>query len=207
MASNSKSWGFDIDNDKPIYVVLFISRNKDNKEVAGFKERRKSFITNKGYDSVDLMYDFYDFCNQGQPGEMSRMYMSVNTRNGSVIYKKLLHFLIDNPDFNLCSLSAKIAGLAAEKDCALTKRWLFDFDIDDKVKMNEFCIDIKSIDAEIYIETHKTPKGYAVITNKGFDTRSLFEKWTSDVTLKKDDLLCIHWWFDIDERVSISDKK
>ena len=204
MASNSKSWGFDIDTDKPIYVVLFISRNKDNGEVAGFKERRKSFITNKGYDSVELLTDFYDFCNQGQYGEMSRMYMSVNTRNSSVIYKKLLHFIIDNPNFNLCSLSSKVAGLAAKKECALTKRWLFDFDIDDKAKMTEFCVDIKAIDAEIYIETHKTPKGYAVITNRGFDTRSLFQKWTSDVTLKKDDLLCVHWWFDIDARTNIS---
>lgn len=32
------------DNDE-IYVVLFVSRNKDNKHLENFKERRMSFVT------------------------------------------------------------------------------------------------------------------------------------------------------------------
>lgn len=41
-----------------------------------------------------------------------------------------------------------------------------------------------------YIEKHKTPNGYAIVVEHGFDTRELMEKWKGyDITLKKDELL------------------
>ena len=74
-------------------------------------------------------------------------------------------------------------------------KWLFDFDIDDEEKVEDFIDDIYfyselNIDSH---ELHKTPHGYAIVVPHGFDTRDLFEKWEAyDITLKKDDLLFIN---------------
>ena len=49
-------------------------------------------------------------------------------------------------------------------------------------------------DVEQYTKAtkYKTPNGYAVILEHGFDTRELLSKW-KDVELKRDDMLCIAW--------------
>lgn len=186
-------WGTTSFNESPVYVVLFVSRKKDNTCFENFVERRMSFITHDTLDSETLKRKFSDFVNAGQPGETSRLYYSVNERDGEKIYKTLLHFLIDNPEFNLCSIESKLAGIAASKECAKTKRWMFDFDINDIDAVAEFCEDVGNyIDSDL-IHVHKTPHGYAVITDRGFDTRELFKKWNQDVGLKRDDLLCAYW--------------
>ena len=199
MASNSKSWGFGIYNDKPIYVVLFIARKKDNQDLPNFVERRLSFITTESIHSKTLNTKFHHFCEDGVSGEFCRLYYSVNARNPQAIYKQLIHFLIDEPCFNLCAIPSKIAGIAAKKECALEKKWMFDFDSNDTAKLQEFCNDITDIDKDVEWSMYPTPHGYAVITNRGFDTRKLFEKWTENVTLKKDDLLCVGWWTNLSE--------
>lgn len=192
MASNSKSWGFDPTDDKDVYVCLFISRNKDNKDVPNFVERRKSFITTKHYTDPDLIIEFFNFVSNGVPNETCRMYYSLNSRNKEVVYKNLLHFLIDEPNFNLCALQSKIASIAAKKECAKTKHWFFDFDIKDKNKVTEFMNDIYSIDNDVEITYHETLNGYTIIVSRGFDTRELLNKWSENVTLKKDDLVLRH---------------
>lgn len=70
---------------------------------------------------------------------------------------------------------------------------MFDFDINDESKLKEFVRDIKDLNVVSHIETHRTAHGYAVIVEHGFDTRKLFEKWTEDVTLKRDDMLLVYW--------------
>lgn len=192
MASSASSWGFIPDDDKDIYVCLFISRNKDNKDVPNFVERRKSFITTRDYNDPNLISEFFDFVSNGVPNEICRMYYSLNSRNKEVVYKNLLHFLIDEPNFNLCALPSKIASIAAKKECAKTKHWFFDFDIKDKNKVTEFINDINSIDNDVEITYHETPNGYAIIASRGFDTRELLNKWSENVTLKKDDLILRH---------------
>lgn len=192
MVSNSKSWGFDPTDDKDIYVCLFISRNKDNKDVPNFVERRKSFITTRDYNDPDLIREFFNFVSNGVPNEISRMYYSLNSRSKEVVYKNLLHFLIDEPNFNLCALSSKIASIAAKKECAKTKYWFFDFDIKDKNKVAEFINDIYSIDNDVKVTYRETPNDYAIIVSRGFDTRELLNKWSKNVTLKKDDLVYRH---------------
>ena len=184
-------WSVESFNSKPIYIVLLVSRNKDNKDIENFKERRKSFITHKDY--IELYDEFKKFLEDGVKGEMSRMYYSINARDSQKIYTQLMHFLFDNPDFNLCSIMPKLAGIAAQKECAAEKKWMFDFDIDDAGYVEEFCTDISNIDPEVEIDTYKTPHGYAIITNHGFDTRKLMEKWADKVTLKRDDLICCYW--------------
>lgn len=186
-------WGFNLTNNEDIYVCLFISRNKDNKGIQNFTERRKSFITTKHYEDSMLLADFENFVSNGLPDEMCRMYYSLNSRKNEIVYKQLLHFLIDEPNFNLCALQSKIASIAAKYECAKTKHWLFDFDVNDIESVEEFSNDILNIDKEIEITYHKTPNGYAVITNRGFDTKELFKKWSQDVSLKKDDLVCVRW--------------
>ena len=187
-------WGTESFNESPVYVVLFVSRNKDNVGVENFEQRRISFITHKEIDDSRLIRDFENFVSNGVPGETCRMYYSINARDTKKIYKDLVHFLIDEPDFNLCDIAPKLAGIAASKGNALTKHWMFDFDINDLNKANEFCDDIKAIDPEIEIIIHKTPNAYAIITNHGFDTRKLYEKWDSKLTeLKRDDLVCVRW--------------
>lgn len=197
MAKNFK-WGAESSNDAPIHVVLFVSRNKDNKDVEGFTERRDSFITHQEADSEVLINQFRAFTDSGVTGEMSRMYYSVNARDAGKIYKEFVKFLVDNPDFNLCSVQPKIAGIAAKKECAVEKRWLFDFDVNSEEKAEEFKQDILTFadttKKPINVTVHRTPNGYAVITDRGFDTRPLYEKWEREtVNLKRDDMLCCRW--------------
>ena len=184
-------WGTQSYTDKPIHTVLFVSRNKDNADIPGFEERRRSFITDKTPE--ELEDTFYTFADMGKSGELSRMYYSVNARDPKKIYKELLHFLIDEPDFYLGSIDSKIAGIAATKECKAESKWLFDFDIPLKGAVLEFVQDIAKIDPTVNAEIHVTPHGFAVIVDHGFDTRKLFEKWTKDVTLMRDDLLCVLW--------------
>lgn len=190
---NSK-WSVRSQDDRDMNVVLFISRNKDNKHIENFKERRKSFVTKEEMDSDKLEMKFKNFVNDGVSGEVCRMYFSVNSRDEDKVYKDLLHFLIDTPDFNLCSIDSKLAGIAAINSNAKSKRWMFDFDIDDEAEVDKFINDIHNCDPEVDIEARKTPHGYAVITSRGFDTRELMKIWNEkDVTLKRDDLLCVYW--------------
>lgn len=193
MSSHCEKWGFKVEESKDLYVVLFISRNKDNKDVENFKERRKSFITTKTPE--ELNNTFKHFVEDGVDGEMCRFYYSVNSRDATKVKKQLLHFLIDE-DFNLTHLDGKLASIAAKKECAKTKRWMFDFDSDDKIKVSEFLTDIsKCVTEPLETEIRKTPHGYAIITERGFDTRQLGleDKWWNIATLKKDDLLCYTW--------------
>lgn len=193
MSSHCEKWGFKVEESKDLYVVLFISRNKDNKDVENFKERRKSFITTKSPE--ELKRTFEHFVKDGVNGEMSRFYYSVNARDANKVRKQLLHFLIDE-DFNLAHLDGKLASIAAKKECAKTKRWMFDFDLDNNVEVSKFLTDIrKCVTEPLHTEIRRTPHGYAIITERGFDTRKLGldDTWYNIATLKKDDLLCYTW--------------
>lgn len=187
----NNKWSVKSFSEEPIHVVLLVSRNKDNQHIPDFKERRMSFITHKTIE--ELNDDFTSFVNKGIPGEMCRMYYSVNARNPVKIHHQLLHFLIDNPDFNLCSIDPKLAGIAAQKECALEKKWMFDFDIDDETKAEEFEDDLIKYCLPKTIIRYKTPHGFAFVIDEHFDTRELINKWGRDVTLKRDDLLCVDW--------------
>ena len=193
--SKNKLWGIDTQDNKPIRVCLFVSRNKDNEDVKDFVERRKAFITTKTEE--ELSSEFSAFVSDGKDREICRMYLSVNARDGEKIYKELLHFLIDNPDFNLAHIQSKLASISAKKECALEKKWMFDFDCEDINKLDEFIKDIINMSKPLQreITTYRTPNGYAVVVGGGFDTRELFEKWNDRdvVTLKRDDLLCVGW--------------
>lgn len=190
MSSKCEKWGYKVEEAKDLYVVLFISRNKDNRDILNFKERRRSFVTTKS--PHELTEEFHHFVEDGVDGEICRMYYSVNARDAKKVRKELIKFLVDDDNFNIAHLGGKIAGIAASKECAATKHWMFDFDEDDK-SIYDFVSDIRNIDPSSMPNAHKTPNGYAVIVEHGFDTRWLMAKWGKIVTLKRDDLLCYRW--------------
>ena len=193
MAGNFQKWGCVTYDDKPVRVCLMVARNKDNKDVKDFKERRKAFLTQKTVD--ELQKDFKHFVEDGENKEFCRMYLSVNARDQQKIRKELIHWLIDNDEVNFVSIQGKLAGIGAKKECALEKKWMFDFDCEDEGKLNEFMEDILlSTDDIISATSYKTPHGYAVVVSHGFDTRELMEKWSEIVGLKRDDLLCVSWY-------------
>lgn len=81
---NYNKWNRDeADNNPntPINVVLFVSRNKDNKDLKDFTERRNAFVTTRSKEQ--LQEKFQAFVRQALPGEMCRMYMSVNPRSNT----------------------------------------------------------------------------------------------------------------------------
>lgn len=178
-------------------VVLFKSRNKDNRHLENFKERTVSFVTSRDIEDVKdnkvLKDKFQSFVNQGVDGELSRWYVSLNSRDPKKVNKELMHYLLDHPELNPASLPQKLARISAHKENAKEHKWFFDFDSKDGELLKQFKADIQELGGyEKSITTYLTINGYAVAVENGFDTRKLLEKW-SDVELKRDDLLLWHW--------------
>ena len=205
---NFNKWNRDEDHESDkLNVVLFVSRNKDNKHLQDFSERRNAFTTTKDADA--LAEQFQAFVRNGQIGEMCRMYVSVDARSNEKTFKDLQHKMLDN-EFNLSSLPQRVAALAARKENAYDSshlKWLFDFDPvegrDTDELLQEFLQDVQSCHENtrtrkdqvrpiMTVETHRTPNGYGIVVDQRFDTRELLDKW-KNVSLKRDDLLCVEW--------------
>lgn len=165
------------------HTVLFKSRNKDNKNLEGFKERSKTFLSDRSFD--ELSDKFEQFIDGGVEGELSRFYRSVNSRDIKKANTKLVHYLIDNPDFPPHKLQTKLVSLASEKNCAVENKWLFDYDYDENGTIQEFVEDVSTHVDESKIRIHPTVSGYTVTVAQGFDTRELLKKW-ENVSLHRD---------------------
>ena len=155
---NFNKWNRDENHESDqLTVVLFVSRNKDNKTLPNFTERRNAFTTTK--ELKQLHHQFQAFVAQGQPGEMCRMYVSVNPRSNAKTFKALQHKMLDD-EFNLSSLPQRVAALAAKKENAYDSKhlkWLFDFDPvdgkDTEELLKEFLTDVQQ-----YHENTQTKK-------------------------------------------------
>lgn len=178
-----------------LYVYLIRSRNKDNRNIKNFKERSKTIVEYKKNEDK-VFNEFYSFVEKGLPGEKTRLYRSVNARNEDKIREELIIRLIkDKP--SMANLNRVLASVAQQVENRNESKWLFDFDCEDKSKLDEFIDDIRSkldFSQDTFkrpcVNYYKTPHGYAVIVDHGFDTRELMEKWKEyDITLKKDELL------------------
>lgn len=171
-------------------VVLFISRNKDNKDVEGFKKRSESFLSTKSTE--ELYEDFDSFVAKGVEGEFSRFYHHVNARDNDKIRRALLHYLIDHENVNMAALPQRVASIASKTENRAESKWLFDFD-DELHLINDFVQDVrKEVPSHVEVVPHQTPNGHAVVVGQGFDTRELLERW-EHVELKRDDMLCVVW--------------
>ena len=204
----SKKWGYK-NNNKDFYCVLFISRNKDNKDVENFKPRRQSFLI----DDFNELYTrrfiqkFLNFRDEGVSGELSRCYISFNLRDASKVRKSLLIDLIEDEDVSLTHMTSRIVSLAMKAGMNKTKRWMFDVDTLDEDKVNEFLKDLESYgfkktdlksfftteSSELLYYKRRTINGYAILVDRGFDTREILKNREDWVTLKRDDLIFVDW--------------
>lgn len=172
-------------------TVFFEARNKDNKNVDGFKRRTASFLTDKSKE--ELLPEFLSFVEKGQPGEMCRFYEAVNYTNLEKVNKELVKFLVDNLDYPPHKVISKLASLGAKAENLQTKKWLFDFD-DTKEKLEEFLKDLQSyMDPSQEVSVFNTVTGYSVVVSHGFDCRELLTKYYSSVELKRYGDKLVHW--------------
>ena len=136
--------------------------------------------------------EFRDFAFKGIPGEKTRLYRSVNSRNEDRVREEfIIRLLRDKPSVTKFSNTlASVANQVCNRD---ESKWLFDFDYNDEKLLSEFTRDVCDYSdiALNEIETYKTPNGYAVVVEHGFDTRRLMNKW-DNVTLKKDAMLFLN---------------
>lgn len=173
-----------------LYVYLIRSRNKDNKDIPSFKERAKTILEYKENEDR-VIKEFHKFAADGVPGEQTRLYWSVNSRNEEKIREELIiRLLKDKP--SMTKLNRILASVAQQVENRDESKWLFDLDVDDAILVKEFMEDVNHF-SNIplrYIERYKTPHGYAIVVPHGFNTRELIEKWKDyDITLKRDGLL------------------
>lgn len=169
-------------------MVLFVARNKDNKHIEGFKGSSNQFLVT---DVSNVSEKFEEFVSKQLDGVLCRCYTSVNKRKGDIVQKQLISYLALN-DADLSKISRKTTSIAMLPQCAVTKKWLLDFDYESEEQVLEFIQDIKDIDNTLEVEYKKTVHGYAVITNRGFDTRELLKKWV-ECENKKDGMLLVDW--------------
>lgn len=184
-----------------LYVYLIRSRNKDNKDVPNFKGRIETILEYKENENK-IIEEFKSFAAKGVPGEQTRLYRSVNSRNEDKIREEFIIRLLRDK-LSMTRLNHTLASVALQVQNRDDGKWLFDFDVDDELLMNDFVHEI-AMYSEIpllEIEVHKTPHGYAIIVPHRFDIRGLMEEWEGyDITLKKDDLLFLDmitnkWYF------------
>ena len=171
-----------------LYVYLIRSRNKDNKDVPNFKERAKTILEYKENEDK-VIKEFRRFAADGVPGEQTRLYRSVNSRNEEKIREELIiRLLRDKP--SMTKLNRTLASVAQQVENRDESKWLFDFDVDDEEKVDDFIDDIYFYSGIENHELHKTPHGYAIVVPYGFDTRELMDKWKDcDISIHKDRLL------------------
>lgn len=170
---------------KKTYAVMFVSRNKDNREVKGFKERRMAFLSDR--DPETLIPRFKRFVRDGVDGEVCRFYRSANPRDLEKARKKLIVALVeaDSPD-TLLRIEARTVSIAMTAECAAERKWLFDFDNENDDDLREFMSNVIHDGGFEEVSFYSTPHGFGVIAPHGFDTRSLMAKWGACCDLKRD---------------------
>lgn len=185
--------------DNKYFTVMFTSRNKDNKELEGFKHRTKAFLHKRDLEEdlnltdtiegvvLELKEEFLYFVDQGVRGETSRMYVSINPRNTDKANVDLVHYLIDNPNTSPNNVYNKLVSFASKKENALSQRWLFDIDTDNEEEFNSVLDSIKYCGKfnESSLTLSNTVSGYAIVVPHGFDSRKVLEEH-SFVELKRD---------------------
>lgn len=174
-----------------LFVYMFRSRNKDNKDVEGFKERCKTILAYEE-DEKKVCEQFLNFANNGIEGEITRLYKSVNARDEDKVRKMFLSRMIME-EKSVTDVNRLLASVAQQKENRAESKWLFDFDEKDENLMLDFLSDVRTM-SETIPDVYETMNGYAIIVEHGFDTRELLEKYKDyDITLKRDELLLLGW--------------
>lgn len=189
------------------HTVIFTSRPKDNKDVAGFHARGEQHVARLEFATLGHLADvtvarfgdmFERFANAGVAGETSRLYVTLNGADSDRCLKELALEIMQDKVSSVTKVNAAVASLVARPDMSATKRWLFDADCDEKTA-RKFA---KRVDEELakrygadsplakcYMFPSKS--NFAVCTNARFDTRKLLAEFP-DVELKKEaSLFCM----------------
>ena len=169
-------------------VYLFCSRNKDNKNVKDFKPRRRAFLAYT--DDINSFYQFDDFVKHGVPGEMSRMYESINPRDEAKVRKALTAKLVLDDNIQIGKISSIAVSVAAKKGCAADRKWLLDVDTRDRYILQDI---LSLIPGNVPRRKYITPNGFGIIVARGFDTRTLLAKYKDICDIKKDGMQCVNW--------------
>lgn len=185
--------------DDIVRIALFVSRNKDNKEIPDFKERRETFIIDTHGPRHDLDIEinrmhkkFGEFVSKGVSGETCRLYLSVNDRDREKIKKNFVIELLKNDDYNLSNIKDILVSVAMKKENAVTKYWLIDYDREDtEEEVREFIEDMKKLtnykeNPFDILNINPTVHGWHIIVSHGFDTRELLKKYGDFVSIQKD---------------------
>lgn len=173
----------------PLLGVLFRARRKDNQQVAGFKERCESFLTRRR--PFELRDRFARFVAQGQPGEVSRFYVSVNARDNDKTRTALMHLLIDAQDVDMATIGQMAVSIAMQSEQRAERRWLLDVDDPSRIRVEALRRRIHRIyeesDAPGVVTVISTINGYHLVCSHGFDVRQLgdMREWAE---IKKDAL-------------------
>lgn len=185
---------------KNVHTVLFVSRNKDNGRLPGFKPRTRvqlkhlDLYTSDGLQllpdetlSEQVQQEFTEFMWRGVPGEMMRVYVSINPRDPEKTRFDLIRRLLPPQPVDLPKLGGLAASTASKPENRLGNRWLLDWDAEQ--------LDPDFLQLLISLGLHpicrSTPHGWAIIIEHGFDTR-LIDR-SLPVTVKKDGMLCVGW--------------
>ena len=162
-------------DSRPLHGVLFRARRKDNRQVDGFKERCESFLTRK--KPYELRARFARFVNQGQPGEVSRFYVSVNARDNAKTRTALMHVLIDTTDVDMATLGQMAVSVAMQPEQRAERHWLLDVDNPSWIRVEALRQRVERIyeesEAPGTVTVIPTINGYHLVCSHGFDTRLL----------------------------------
>jgi len=194
---------------KYVRTITFVSRNKDNKDLIkankGYKQRSKELVIETDNTSIsdprtylmnhgkepgkDILKPFFNFVHEGIPEEVCRIYWGINVSEKEAVISQLQHYLIDHNDVNLSNMNSLICRLAEKNNPKATHHWLFDIDTAGERKVKEI---FRQISKESSAKIYKTRSGYAIVSDHGFDTRELLEKFP-EATLKKNSPLMVFW--------------
>lgn len=179
--------------DVIMFTVVLTSRNKDNKDLKDFRERKRTFLVrefepnmNEQQEEVNMYDEFERFVQEGVDGEMSRLYISVNSRDAKKIQRDLFIELYDK-QLDFVSFNRKLVSIANKDTNKASRNYLLDYDKDSTEE--EMLKDIEEIKSNIkhgnmleILLYKKTPNGYHIITNP-FDVTAIQKDY---ITVKKD---------------------
>jgi hypothetical protein len=184
------------------HVVTFVSRNKDNVGIGTpefpYHPRTKTFaityettaetIEGELRDALrsnDAYARFVAFASSGLEGETSRAYVSLNAADPDKCSRELTHRLIDGLGF--ADIERTCASIAASKQCAATKRWLFDADCSEAEARQAFLeLQTQLCGSGNRVELVPTLNNWSIICEHGFDCREFCERHPS-IELKRAD--------------------
>lgn len=177
---------------KEFHVVFFSSRNKDNTMAKDFKQRMRTFVTDKTVD--ELKNDFNSFVDKGQVGELSRFYYSINSTNLELANRDLIHYLVDRPLATPSQIKNKLVSVSALNKNLNTHKWLLDCDFQDEEKLQQAVQRLTELskDEDIVEKIGKTIHGYFIITKHDFDTRKFLKEFP-EIANKKNGNELVAW--------------